>query len=691
MIMKIACDKRLICLFFLLFFLPALKIFAGPTSFEYNKLIFGNGGGFVDREAGEDGYADSRIELLNLSNSGGYAPKDFKVEGDYVSLNIEEYTSLTVNDEVNIRSTHSEITGGVKGILGDLKRHFLVIKADGFSHYIAGNYGNAVGNYRAHPFNIQYSSGPTYIGNKLDGTDNVPIVQIGNRDGYPSVGIGGQPTDYALTVHGDLLVSGVVSAPAGSYSKAAGYKGYNKNSDPIGLSWLDYQTTSITFRSVKHVVIVSGIGSVWTADAIHSSEGQYKITLKKKNKDGSLVPVPTHSSNIEEDTLQVINSPSTRIEYLLFALWIRELDPLEPGEEYVFTSQLRSGLNLLGTSGRQQELVVLASPSEGIDLSKLNTIIPTSSASVITPVPYEPTTEEQGNYMTKNKVRFSNGGLIEANGKSVYLKRHDKYARFRVGKLVASKVFIQDVLKIFSTASDPRLRFRDVTSNAQLSFYPNLEFQDPAYTLNKAIRAHPTPGGSGTMDIDTPVTFSKVVNVRERGVGIGRDLGDKDGLYIAGALAVTGRIKRSGTSSSAPSYGVLYENVNAIRTGVSTPRGFTTFVSGNIDLTAYTDKDVFTVIMFASALLYRNLTSVDAERRYPTVVRSIINGRAARDLAFPTLSGPMFTFYWTDTRIVRGGNMVSIGLQGQGYGITAGHFTFLKGAGVVCLVLPFGS
>jgi hypothetical protein len=464
--------------------------FAGITRLDINKLVFGNGGGFLDRT--------DYMELLSIKDDGSYFSKTLDLgASDYIE-NVPdrvtvfphiipdtiEFNSLDFREAgpTNSFTLGGSLTGSWPGsqlatlgdrptlVVGDLARHFLSLKGNSIDAWtiLPGSVGVSPNVFKESK--LLFQTDETLPGDMIFGRfNNKPVLVYrgsvfieGSSNAEKRLGILADSPPEVFFVDGDLrITNGQINGSAGIF-KGADFVAVT-DTYTEGPYWRMIAHSSISIKYVNHSVIAMAIATFkHYYGGSTSRQGWGGAGMKIIIRDDDDGPVPAsepahvlndgHSPNPSE--IQFDGSYSQQF-YNLGTSWSGDLKASPTlGDTRTYTFELHmqdyqfaanpAYNKLTNSNAYETNIVVLGLPSaplpSAIAATSLDTnILDIPNSSIINP--------DSGNYLEKNLVVFKNGGYIADGSGSVVIRSSNGFKHFKATKLIAANVYRMSVLE----------------------------------------------------------------------------------------------------------------------------------------------------------------------------------------------------------------------------------------------------
>lgn len=497
-------------------------ITAEYTQFKQNILLFSKGGGI----------ADNGSMIYTVNSKGIKIMNDQEVLGDYVVKSPQKESALyIVGDHVSIPRGYVSGTGTTTyddsnvALIGDFDTRYLLISEVGIETRVSEDNVVSDGDLK-----IQDSTGEIWAGKlALNETPSVPYEETdvivtmrmrpvdigGDIASYIGVGTVNDTPRSALHVFGSLRMdNGALIGPIGF--------GYYILSRPATAStqdtWKTITSQVITGEFVTHGTQISGAASlIANEDSSYHSYPQVRIKL-----------VDITDTDDEKNPEQVKDDDTSRTEIVSAANQTKfekgwsdtsSFGVFLPYDKIFSDRTYRADLQIYDatySNVAQASITAITIPIETLqqanypfaDVPSLNDDDPNKTV----------LENEEGNYLTENKIAFENGGRIKASGDDLYIV--DKYADFYpffANALEAAFIRLSSILKYVGDTDEYDMRFREGSSGQGIEMGVKWDSSD---TLNDLVSANVQQ-----MDLSTPLNFyADKTYLMDGALSIGREM-----------------------------------------------------------------------------------------------------------------------------------------------------------------------
>jgi len=471
-------------------FISSTSIVADYTYLDYDKLVFGNAGGFEVYPTDDGSYI---LQVLNLSGSDTqYISKAFSTEGKMVSVFPVTGNAYAQDDHMEMTNTDTFSDGVIPLIdgtdpfdtdmnvfVGEYKRNFMLLNEDTIAGYVISS-GNE---YESAPIYFQESYGTMYMGIT---SESKPVLSI-----YPSInntvywGINTDAPVEMITVSGDVKVEGTIMTTEGfgvmeSTENDSDLHQYDGNNGSYG----EYILADYTFELEGYVytnIMVFGEINSTHEDVITGTWGHGRLRLYYYDYDASdwtpYVDPDNTDFALEYRSVRSTDGGSQDLiswQHIPFFTARLDIDPNSDGTtpnykiELAYTSYSggqyfpnRANINVIGLPSGNYSSVAVSSPVNSFDIGDLITL--TTFA------------ELDGNFLTSQFLSFGSGGAIVESGDTLIFSNGNSYLDFKAGSLGFGEYHKIDSLKITSDSTKYPFQVGSDSGN-NLGFAPYDEF-----------------------------------------------------------------------------------------------------------------------------------------------------------------------------------------------------------------------
>ena len=480
------------------------------TRMDWNKLVFEKAGGFEDTGARILTLNNKRIKLL----SGVYISRDSQKEGS---------RTYTVSDKIalpigNPPSDNSEYNV----MIGNFKKHYIRLNGNSIEAVVSENTG-----HNPATLYIQDKEGPAWLGEIANSSSTDPVLAVvpadnGGGNITARVGVGGviNPSE-TLYVSGNLKLEDVVlNGKIGESSMDVG----NTRGKGSNTAWTEIGSTSFNTPYVKHGAILIGSCAFGYYDDANK-KGSVKIELYESGN-------PT------------LIAESAEISYF-FELIKNEEAPFGVslgvsglGPDKTYTAKLMAKNFNFRNYDFGKVLSAIALPIDlvsGTYKPPTLPVIPTKEALALD------LSFEEGNYLTKNKIAFKNGGRIVSAGNDLFVvDENAEFYQFQAGGIDADEIHQKKILT-YIKANNSKYDFI-VGDTSKLKFGLHWDTANSSMTASKNIQTTDS-GTPSLLVIKSPVNFLNNGLVIDKAITINKPKLDPDEpsilLDVAGNILVT--------------------------------------------------------------------------------------------------------------------------------------------------------
>lgn len=270
-------------------------LFSDYTYLDYDKLIFGNGGGFQLISTDNENYF---LQVLDIGSSE-YISKGFNIDGKFKSITpstLNAYLETDLLDFDNLAAFDPDdfpvIPSYDAAANLPLNKVFFVGELLGKSMLLNHNsIEGIIKNTAEYSFSnegiyIQEENGPVFMGS-LSAFDEPVLTIFPNIEGSSYLGINTMEPAEAITVSGDLQINGniALTQPIGIFETGVEFPGTNFDTNTVAINQLlaEYEFTCPPY--VTHNITVISMLSGKTNQSIGAYLWAYCI-LKYKDENG---------------------------------------------------------------------------------------------------------------------------------------------------------------------------------------------------------------------------------------------------------------------------------------------------------------------------------------------------------------------------------------------------------------------
>jgi hypothetical protein len=552
------------------FFLSYSLVLGDFTYFDYDKLVFGNAGGF-EMTPSSDGKTYF-LQVLNISGSDDeYISKGLNIDGKFKSIipsTMNVYTQddlleFGASDEASFDDEYFEdvpeyndsstLPTNKVFFVGEMLGKFMLLNENEIEGItvVTGN------NYETTDIYLQEENGAVFTGLN---SNSMPVLSV-----FPSInqvaymGINTTEPAEAVTIVGDFAVSGnfTLSTPVGVFDSNVNYPGTNFS--PLTfekkiLSTYEFTTPPYVTQNVMVIGMISGrVVTVGYEGAwFHAWFNVYTDDDDDDNWD--LYDDPLQTETIASRSYREVDGSLDFYGYHIAPQFTALFEPKSDGSARTYK------IEVIGTNGND---VLQAEDYVRISTVNINIMgLPYSS--------YEGTfdnfTVEQeasltenstnfgdidGNFYTNQIVAFGSGGGIVESGNSLVLTSGTEYLNFRAGAIEFGSFHYIDSLQVFDESANQTYPFKVGTSSKLgIDSYEPSAFYSGLVTSNiQTLTSGGVADTSGTLSFLSDIYIGEGFSVKTDGVApvnveIGDVLSDTDyALNINGNILFTGGYK----------------------------------------------------------------------------------------------------------------------------------------------------
>jgi len=529
------------------------SILGDYTYLDYDKLVFGNGGGF---EAYSTNNVDYYLRVLNLGTDDDYISKTLTLEGNFKSTVPTTANRYYLYDLISLGSTttyEDDVVPTYEGgtptdmlsFVGQFENNFMLFNEDTIIGYVEVTPNE----YEYAPIYFQEDSGPLYMGKT---STNYPILTFYPQfNGQAYMAINTTNVAEAVTIDGDFQVDGAV-IPELITGTLAVYEEDNtllNSSSPSevtlatfdsdnGFEFIDYVTTNATVFVTLHLYDngSSNMGSAWFWFELDYWDGDSWETYDD--------PIDSSDLNYRVRTEHQFDGNSEMSQDNITMVMSTIITPNDDGTAKEMRLTLKAERDDGQLDVRNIEMYVLGIPGGTFAGTYSEQIVTGDTGIEITSQAFE---EIDGNYLTDQFLSFGSGvGIVESGTKLLFVDS-EGYADFEAYSVSMNQFFELDMLQIHAIDDNTDDTYPMRVGESDLlgfdsygSFYSGNIVSHNIQTLTSAIAAKET-----TLNILADIHVGDDISILTTGIAdvnveIGDVVSDSDVmLNVSGNILVT--------------------------------------------------------------------------------------------------------------------------------------------------------
>jgi len=565
---------------FLASLLSTTLITADYTYFDYDKLVFGNAGGFEMTPSTDGSYY---LQVLNLGTDENYISKAFYTDGKMKSvlpatLNVYDQSDLLefgssdeasfdddYFDDVPTYNDSETLPTNKVFFVGELLGEFMLLndsEIEGITQ-VSGN------NFETTDIYLQEDNGSVYIGLN---TQSEPVLSIyPDVDDVAYVGINTTAPAEALTVSGDLYINGNIDleTPLGvfeSYETEISVEFDDTTIDEVTLASYEFTIPPYATQNVMIISMVSGqVETNFTPGAwFHCWMEMYT----DDNDDGvwDLYDDPLADAPIANRSYRSVDGSLDLSGYHVAPQFSALLEPSDDGTERTYRVDV-IGTNST-TNALAEDFIVIETVNiniMGLPYSTLENTFQEASvdAGDIVNVSNGLFENIDGNFYTNQIISFGSGGAIIESGENLVFTDGSNYLDFRASELDFGSFHYIDSLKVYDESTDEDYPFTVGTSSKLgVDSYNTTDYYGGLVSANiQTLDNGNSPDTSATLNFLSDIHIGDTISIETDGQN---DVNVEIGSVVEDtslALNVDGNILFTGTYTG--SYGhVKYQNID---------------------------------------------------------------------------------------------------------------------------------
>jgi hypothetical protein len=467
-------------------------IYSDYTYFDYDKLVFGNAGGFELAPTDDGTYI---LQVLNISGSDSeYKSKGFQVDGKFISVvpvTGDAYDQGDVMEMTNSETFTSTVVPQIDDenfpvdmifFTGEYKDAFMLLNKDTISGYKMVTSDK----YESDEIYFQEDYGTMYMGVT---SEDLPVLSIfPTLDNKVYWGINTVYPVSMVTVSGNFKVDGTVitAVPFGvmeSKNEVSGLPQFDNVVANTEITSLDFELEGFTSANI---IVLGQVNS-----AKVSSYGTWmNAYMNLEYFNGTswveyLEPsAPTH--DIKTRTLRSTDAGTSLKGHHLtpFFSTLIDIDPNGDGSPALY----RATISLITNGGGSfftdlASISILGLPSGSFNSLSSQSPNFSSSTEESDLIPQTSFSEIDGNYLTNQMIAFGSGGSIIESGDALVFSDGTNYLDFKAETVDFGEYHKVDTLKITNDANSYNFQIGD-SAGANLGFHVDGDFYGNLSTQN---------------------------------------------------------------------------------------------------------------------------------------------------------------------------------------------------------------